>query len=80
MTAKKQYQIAFWVTLVVALGLIIGGFFTPPLAEIPGSLLTAVGLIFLWPALAFASKAIEEGNTAKITHGETTIEVGKEGE
>ena len=76
MTAKKHYQIAFWITLVVALGLMIGGFFVPPMGEINGSVLTGVGLLFLWPALAFGCKAIEEGNIAKITHGETVIEVG----
>lgn len=79
-TAKLQYQIAFWTTLIVALCLMIGGFFVPPMGEINGSVLTAVGLLFLWPALAFGSKAIEDGHKAKITHGDTTIEVGKEGE
>ena len=76
LTARKQYIIAFWITLIVAIGLIITGFFTPPKAEISGSVLEAVGLIFLWPALSFGNKALEEGKVAKITRGNTVITVG----
>ena len=75
-TARRQYMVAFWTTLAISIGLMIGGFFTPPKAEIDGSLLEATGLLFLWPALAFGNKALEEGKTAKIQKGETTISIG----
>ena len=75
---RNQYITAFWVTLVVAITLLIGGAMTPPYAEIPGSLLEGVGLLFLWPALMFAAKALEEGKTATIQHGQTTVTIGKE--
>lgn len=75
-TARKQYIIAFWSTLTIAIGLMLGGFFTPPRAEIDGSILEGVGLLFLWPALSFGNKALEEGKTAKIQRGETTISIG----
>lgn len=48
----------------------------PPQGEIDGSLLEATGLLFLWPALSFGNKALEEGKVAKITRGNTVITVG----
>ena len=71
-----QYIVAFWVTLVAAITLIVGGFCTPPWAEIDGSVLEAVGILFLWPALSFGNKALEEGKIARIRHGNTTVTVG----
>lgn len=80
LSIKSHYLIAFWCTLVIAIGLIVTGFFTPPKAEIDGSVLEATGLLFLWPALAFGAKALEEGKTASITHGNTSIVIKKEEE
>lgn len=80
MTLHKHYNIAFWITLFISAGLIIGGFFTPPLGVVDGSVLSSVGLLFLWPALAFAAKALSEGNKAKIKHLDTEIEIGNEAE
>lgn len=74
--ARSHYLIAFWVTLTISICLLIGGFFTPPRAEIDGSLLEATGLLFLWPALAFGNKALEEGKVARIQKGSTVITVG----
>lgn len=76
MALQKHYTIAFWLSLVIAIGLIIGGFFVPPMGEINGSVLTAVGELFLWPALAFGAKSLSEGHRAKIQHGETSIQIG----
>lgn len=73
---SKHYIIAFWITLVLAIGLIVGGFFTPPRAEISGSLITAVGEIFLWPSLALGAKSLEERKMIKLQKGETTISIG----
>lgn len=72
----KHYVIAFWVTLITSIGLFVGGVLTPPLFIIDGSLFKAVGLLFLWSALAFGAKALEEGKIAKISKGDTTISVG----
>ena len=77
---KKTYIAAFWASLVIAIGLIVGGFFVPPTGEIHPSVLEGTGLLFLWPALAFGAKALEEGNTAKIQKGDTTILIGKDDE
>lgn len=73
----NHYLTAFWITLFVALGLIIGGFFAPPMGEISGSVLTAVGELFLWPTLALGAKALQEGKIAQIRKGETEITIGE---
>lgn len=78
MTLYKHYIIAFWLTLAVSLSLMVGGFFTPPLAEIDGSILTAVGELFLWPTLGFAAKALNEGKKAHITKGNLDITIGED--
>lgn len=74
----KHYKVAFWITLILAISLIVVGFFMPPAGEIDGSVLTAVGEIFLWPALAFGAKALAEGKTAEIRKGDTAIVIGTE--
>lgn len=74
---KKSYLVAFWISLTVAIGLIVAGFLTPPTGQVHPSVLEATGLLFLWPALAFGAKALEEGNTARIQKGDTTVEFGK---
>ena len=74
---KKHYILSFWITLILSIGLIIGGFCTPPTGEVDGSVLESVGLIFLWPALAFGAKALEENNKIKISHGHTEIVIGQ---
>ena len=76
LNSRNTYLYAFWLSLVVAIGLIITGFFMPPKGEVSGSVLEAVGLLWLWPTLAFGAKALEEGKTAKIQKGETTISIG----
>lgn len=71
----NHYGIAFFVTLLVAIGLIIGGFFVPPIGEISGSVITAVGEMFLWPALALGAKTLSEGKKASFKAGNTIIEI-----
>ena len=75
---KKHYLIAFWTTLVISMALLIGGFFCPPQGQIDGSVLEGAGIMFLWPALSFAAKALEENNKVKIQHGSTTIQIGQD--
>lgn len=75
---NKHYVIAFWITLGVALCLIIGGFFVPPRGFIDGSLLTATGEMFLWPSLALGAKSIEDGRIAKIKFLNTSLNIGQD--
>lgn len=76
----KHYFIAFWTTLSVALSLLIGSFFCPPMGIVDGSVLAAVGEIFLWPCLAFGAKALAEGKTARIRKGDMDVTIGDNNE
>ena len=75
---RNHYFLAFFVSLAISIGLIIGGFITPPQGEIDGSVLKAVGELFLWPALAFGAKALDDDKRIRIQQGNTTIVVGEE--
>lgn len=74
----NNYAIAFFITLIVSIGLIIGGFFVPPIGEVSGSVITAVGELFLWPSLALGAKALSEGRVAKFQRGDTTVTIGED--
>lgn len=77
---KRTYIVSFWISLIIAIGLMVTGFFMPPQGKVDPSVLESAGLLFLWPALGFGAKALEEGNTAKIHKGDTTLEFGKDKE
>ena len=67
--------IALWVCIVSAVGLFIASFCVPPTGIIDGSVLRAGSLIFAFGSLAVLREAIREGFGAKMTHGNTTIEI-----
>lgn len=71
--ARGNY--AFWICLVVAIVLIVGGAITPPPFVIDSSIFIGVGELFAFAALGTLGVAIEKGLDAKVTHGDTTIEV-----
>lgn len=66
---------AFWVCLTISIGLIVAGFFVPPMGIIDGSVLTAVGELFAFAALGAGWDAVMSGYKAKIQHGNTTLTV-----
>ena len=70
-------RITFAICFFVSVGLIVGGFFVPPMGVIDGSCLTAVGELLLFPTLLYAYRAIELGLTVKFNHGDTSIEISK---
>lgn len=74
-SAPVMSRIAFWLCLIASLGLLVAGFICPPLAEIHNSVLTAAGILFGFATLATGSYALEKGLDAKISHGNTTIEL-----
>lgn len=74
---NKTKTFAFWVCLIVSVGLFIGGFFVPPMGVIDGSVLKAVGILFGFGALGQAPVLIESLERAKFTKGDMTIEVSK---
>lgn len=71
-------RLTFMVCFFVAVGLIIGGFFTPPQGAIDGSVLTAIGELLLFPTVLYAFRAIELGLRVKFQKGETSIEISKD--
>lgn len=82
MEKRKIYKktIPFWICLIVSIGLVIAGFFTPPIGVIDGSVVTAVGLLLAFAALSQVPYFIEVAGYAKISAGSTTIEITKEDE
>lgn len=68
-------KVATIVLAFVAVCLIVGGFFVPPMGVIDGSVLTASGELLGFGVLFLAWYAIEKGMDAKITHGNTSVEV-----
>ncbi len=73
-------SISFWVCLCTSLVLIALGFLVPPVGNIHPSVLTAVGELFGFATLAVVADAIKFGYDAKITHGNTTVEVNNDDE
>ena len=75
----KNYNIIFLISFIVAVGLMVGGFFVPPTGVIDGSVLTASGIL-----LAFATCAqlptLIHGREVRIKKGEMTIELGEDDE
>lgn len=76
--ADKGWKTAFYVCQVVAIGLIIGGFFAPPVGVISGSVLTAVGELFMFPTLYAAVHIILSGQDLKIKKGDLEISSNKD--
>ena len=72
-------DVVFWVCLIVALVLMLLGFYLPPMGEISPSVLEAVGWLFGFAALAkfceTANAAVKAGYDAKVQHGDTKIEI-----
>ena len=71
----QKKTIPFWICLIVGVGLFISGFCVPPMGEIDGSVLKAVGILFGFATLAQIPVIVEAAEYAKITHGETMIEI-----
>lgn len=65
----------FYTTFILSTALIIGGFFCPPMGQIDGSVLTAVGLLILFATVEKIPEAITAGRSVKLTRGDSSIEV-----
>lgn len=73
-------RLTFSICFFVSVGLIIGGFFVPPMGVIDGSVLTAVGELLLFPTLLYGFRAVELGMRVKFQKGETSVSIDKGGE
>ena len=74
----QKKTIPFWLCLFISVGLLVRGFFAPPMGVIDGSILTAVGLLFAFAVLGHIPIIIELAGHAKISSGNTTIEITKD--
>lgn len=66
-------MLTFYITLVTSLMLIVGGFLVPPVGVIDGSVLTAVGLLLMFAALAQVPSIINaarNGKSIKLSKGD----------
>lgn len=68
----------FYVTLIVSIALIVGGFIVPPTGVIDGSVLTAVGLLLMFAVIEKIPEAIKAGRSIKVQKGDTSLEVTTE--
>lgn len=70
----KIHTIAFWVCLCTSIGLIVGGFFVPPLGVIDGSVITAVGELLGFATIAMIP-TLGNKTTKVTTRSGTSIEM-----
>lgn len=74
---QLMLRITFALCFFVSVGLIVGGFFVPPMGIIDGSVLTAVGELLLFPTLLYGFRAIELGLRVKFQKGDASLEISK---
>lgn len=73
----KGTFIAFIIAFVVSVGLIVGGFFVPPMGEIDGSVLKGVGELMGFATIALGYQALKDGASIRASKGDINVEVGK---
>lgn len=69
----KSAKIWFAVTTVTAIALIVTGFIIPPTGAIDGSVLTAVGELIGFAALAQIPALARRGTDVTLSHGQTSL-------
>lgn len=69
-------RVATAILTAFSVGLLVGGFFSPPMGVIDGSVLMAAGILFAFSALWVAAYTINvKGGSAKVRHCQTEIEL-----
>ena len=71
---------AFWICLIAAIFLLVGGALTPPAFVIDASIFKGVGWMFAFGALGSLTRAIDKGMDASIKKGDFTFNVKKKKE
>lgn len=75
---NKNYKIILAILTTISVGLIVAGFFVPPLGVVNGSVLTAVGEIFGFSALWVGVAALEKGTDVTVRHNNTEININND--
>lgn len=78
--AYIKENLMFWTFAVIAIILLVTSFFLPPIGLITPSTLEGVAELFAFAALGAVYKAINKGTSASVTHGNTTVTIGKDEE
>ena len=68
------------ICFILSTCLIIGGFVTPPIGNIDGSVLTAVGLLLMFAVADKIPEAIKAGRSLKIQSGPFSAEISESSE
>lgn len=71
---RKELYISALLTFISVL-LIIGGFLCPPMGEIDGSVLTAVGELFAFATLWVTTIAVCKGKGVNLKHGNMEVSI-----
>ncbi|MCR5588005.1 MAG: hypothetical protein K6F72_00130 [Bacteroidales bacterium] len=71
----RSTKIWFSVTLATSIGLAVAGFIVPPIGVIDGSVLTAIGELVGFSALAQVPMLVKKGTDVTVQHGQTSITV-----
>jgi len=74
----KASRTSFWVCLIVAVGLMVGGAIVPPPFVVDASIFKCVGWLFGFAALGQIPDLLSLGRTAKIQKGDTVFTIGKD--
>ena len=73
---SRGTTIALWVCLTTTIGLFVFSALMPPQGAVDPSIIKCAGYIFAFATLFVVREAIREGLGVKMTHGDTTIQVG----
>lgn len=73
---SRSTTIALWVCLLTTIALFILSAIVPPTGVIDPSMFKAGGYLFAFAGLFVLREAIREGLGVKLTHGDTTLQVG----
>ena len=80
MRERHADKYIFYVCLVFALILFVGGFFCPPMGVIDGSILKAAGILLGFATLGVAGQNLANGKDIIFSHGDTKVEIGDDEE
>lgn len=73
---SRSTTIALWVCLLTTIALFTLSAIVPPMGAIDPSMFKAGGYLFAFAGLFVLREAIREGLGVKLTHGDTTLQVG----
>ena len=79
-TRYVEHNIPFHILAAISVALLIASWVWPPTAIIDASVLAATGELIGWGALYTVIRAIDKGQSATITHGQTSVTIGKDAE